>query len=166
MKVFFSISLLLFWLKGSIEADGHFIKVAARNTILFGLIPAGSNSFSIPQKNVSSVELHTAYKIGSFVLGFIFFLVGISTIGSSFFWGAFFLVFGIHVFFSGIITVLSISANNGNRTISVPFYEKQKMVIMQQEIEKALIRDTDKTDLGLYFDKKPEKPVEETNPTA
>lgn len=37
----FSVSLLAFWVKGSIIADNNFVHIDMPNTVLFGLIPAG-----------------------------------------------------------------------------------------------------------------------------
>ena len=44
----FSVSLLAFWVKGSIIADNNFVHIDMPNTVLFGLIPAGKNKKSIP----------------------------------------------------------------------------------------------------------------------
>ena len=51
----FSPSVILFWLKTSIAASATRIQYRSPNT-LFGLIPLGSNTKTIPLRNVAGVE--------------------------------------------------------------------------------------------------------------
>jgi len=51
----FSVSLLAFWVKGSITLDDSFLHVNMPNTFLFGLLPAGKNKDSSPISGITNV---------------------------------------------------------------------------------------------------------------
>lgn len=68
--------------------------------------------------------------------------------------GLIFLLIGIGIAGSGIQTILRIEKAGTPYHISVPFFEKEKMQLLNVIIHNALADDTDKTDLNLFFDKK------------
>lgn len=154
-KVEFAISLLFFWVKGAVEVDNRFVKTKISNTIL-GVIPAGRDQQSIPLKNISGSMLSTKFFIKPFIIGFILIFIGFGLIGDSFIAGLIFLLIGIGTAGSGIQTVLIIEKAGSPYLISVPFFEKGKMLLLNDAIHNALSYDTDKTDLNLFFDKKVE----------
>ncbi len=149
----FSISLLFFWIKGKVEVDSRFVKTNLANTIL-GFIPAGKDQQSIPLKNISGAMLGTKYYVKPFLFGFVLIFIGLGSFDSSFFTGLLFLLLGIGVAGSGIQTILTIEKSGTPYIIKVPFFEKQKMQILNNLIHDALVDDTDKTDLNMFFDKK------------
>ncbi|WP_165773213.1 hypothetical protein [Bacillus mycoides] len=55
---------------------------------------------------------------------------------------------------SGIQTILRIEKAGTPYHISVPFFKKEKMQLLNDIIHNALAEDTDKTDLNLFFGKK------------
>lgn len=154
----FSTSLLFFWVKGKVEVDSRFVKTNLSNTFL-GFIPAGKDQQSIPLKNISGATLSTKYFIKPMILGLILFFMGLSSLGNtnSFVLGFILLVLGIGVAGSGIQTILNIEKSGTPYLISVPFFEKQKMQILINNIHNALAEDTDKTDLNLFFEKNTSK---------
>lgn len=154
-KVEFAISLLFFWVKGAVEVDSRFVKTKVSNTIL-SVIPAGTDKQSIPLKNISGSMLSTKFLVKPFIIGFIFILLGFGFIGDSFLAGLILLIIGIGTAGSGIQTVLIIEKSGSPYVITVPFFEKQKMQLLNDVIHEALADDTDKTDLNLFFDKKVE----------
>lgn len=149
----FALSLLFFWVKGEIFVDSRFVKVNTSNTIL-GFIPAGRDAQTIPLKNISSAQLSSKFKIFPMLIGIVIMLTALSSLGSSFFGGLIFLLIGFGIFGSGMLTVLVIQRAGSDYYVSVPFFEKGKLVQAQGMIDEALVVDTDKTDLGQYFDKK------------
>ena len=151
-EVEFSISLLFFWIKGKIEVDSRFVNTDLSNTIL-GVIPAGKDQQSIPLKNISGTTLSTQYKMKPFLLGLIIIFFGLGNMADSFILGLILLILGAGIAGGGIQTILSIEKAGTPYIISVPFFEKSKMHIVQDSIHEALAIDTDKTDL--FFDKKP-----------
>ncbi|MEK6456139.1 hypothetical protein [Caldifermentibacillus hisashii] len=154
MKEFeFSTSLLFFWVKGKVEVDNRFVKTKLSNTLL-GFIPAGKDQQSIPLKNISGAMLSTKYFIKPIIIGLILFFIGLGSLSDSFILGLILLVLGIGVAGSGIQTILNIEKSGTPYLISVPFFEKQKMQLLNDSIHNALAEDTDKTDLNLFFDKK------------
>lgn len=154
MKEFeFSTSLLFFWVKGKVEVDNSFVKTKLSNTLL-GFIPAGKDQQSIPLKNISGAMLSTKYFIKPIIIGLILFFIGLGSLSDSFILGLILLVLGIGVAGSGIQTILNIEKSGTPYLISVPFFEKQKMQLLNDSIHNALAEDTDKTDLNLFFDKK------------
>lgn len=152
-KVSFAISLIFFWIKGEVGVDNRFVKTNVSNTIL-GFIPAGKDQQNIPLKNISGAMLSSSFLMKPIILGLIVSFFGLSLIGDDFFAGLIVTVIGIGVLLSGIQTVLVIEKGGSPYYISVPFYEKAKMVEINNTINEALAVDTDKTDLNLFFDKK------------
>lgn len=152
-KMSFSLSLLFFWLKGTITVDDKFIKTNLSNTV-FGFIPAGKDNQNIPVKNISGAMLSSSYNIKAIIIGIILIFVGLGAFGSNIFSGLFWLILGVGIAGSGIKTVLTIEKAGTPYQIFVPFFEKQKMAQVNDFIHIALSEDIDKTDLNLYFDKK------------
>ena len=150
----FSISLLFFWVKGKIEVDSRFVKTNLSNTIL-GFIPAGKDQQSIPLKNISGSTLSTKYNLKPIILGLIIIIFGFNSFSKNYILGLILLIIGIGIAGNGIQTILTIEKSGTPYLISVPFFEKSKMQIIQNTIHEALAADTDKTDLNMFFDKKP-----------
>lgn len=98
--------------------------------------------------------LSTKYFIKPIIIGLILFFIGLGSLSDSFILGLILLVLGIGVAGSGIQTILNIEKSGTPYLISVPFFEKQKMQLLNDSIHNALAEDTDKTDLNLFFDKK------------
>lgn len=152
-KIDFSLSFLFFWIKGFISVDSRFIKICKGNTVL-GFIPAGKDNQSIPLKNISSSMVSSQYKIKKIFLGILLILFSLNVLGSNFVIGFLILIIGLEVLSSGIETTLIIQRSGSNYSVSVPFFEKSKLISIQNDITEALAQDTDKTDLNLFFDKK------------
>ncbi len=153
MDIKFSLNLLFFWIKGAISVDSRFVKTNLANTVL-GFIPAGRDTQSIPLKNISSSSISTYYNIKSLIIGIVLIFIGLAMFSDSFILGLIVLLFGINYFFSGIKTRLIIEKGGTPYIISVPFFEKSKIIEVNNIIHQALADDTDKTDLNLFFDKK------------
>lgn len=71
-------------------------------------------------------------------------------INSSALFGFLAFIIGVGIFLNGIMTKLSIEKAGSACEISVPFYDKQSLVYIQQAIEEAISTDIDKTDQSLY----------------
>ncbi|WP_278966113.1 hypothetical protein [Lactobacillus apis] len=67
-------------------------------------------------------------------------------INSSALFGFLAFIIGVGIFLNGIMTKLSIEKAGSAYEISVPFYDKQSLVYIQQ----AISTDIDKTDQSLY----------------
>ena len=78
----FSPSVIIFWLKTSIAASSTRIQYKSPNT-LFGLIPLGADTKTIPLRNVASVDTSTKFNLGSLVWGVVFLLIGLGCLDSS-----------------------------------------------------------------------------------
>ncbi|MCG1027018.1 hypothetical protein [Virgibacillus halodenitrificans] len=152
-KVNFAISLLFFWVKGEVEVDNRFVKTKISNTIL-GFIPAGKDQQNIPLKNISGAMLSTKFFIKPFIIGLILLFLGLGTLSDSFILGLILLILGVGIAGSGIQTILNIEKAGTPYLISVPFFEKPKMQVLNDSIHSALVDDSDKTDLNFFFDKK------------
>lgn len=152
-RIDFSLSMLFFWVKGFISVDSRFVKISGANTIL-GIIPAGKDNQSIPLKNISSTRISTSYKIKPIIIGIILSFISLSVLGDSFFGALILLLIGVGILGSGVLSVLIIQRAGSDFYISVPFYDKSKLLQAQDNIEEAMSYDTDKTDLNMFFDKK------------
>ena len=153
MNIKFAISLLFFWIKGEVSVDSKFVKTNLSNTIL-GFIPAGKDIQSIPLKNISSASISTKIKLKPIIIGLFLTLLSLELFSEAFLFGLILLIVGIGVLGSGIIVLLIIEKAGTPYIISVPFFEKSKIITLKNSIDTALANDTDKTDLNLYFDKK------------
>jgi len=152
-KVDFSLSMLFFWVKWFISIDSRFVKVSKGNTVL-GFIPAGKDNQSIPLKNISSTMISSQYKIKPILLGIIILFFSLSMMSSSFFGALIVLLIGVGVLGSGLQNILIIQRAGADYIVPVPFFEKSKLIAIQDVIVEALAHDTDKTDLNMFFDKK------------
>jgi small-conductance mechanosensitive channel len=152
-RVDVSLSLLFFWVKGFIAVDSRFVRVSKGNTIL-GFIPAGRDNQNIPLKNISSTMISSQYKIKPIILGIIIIFLAFSAIGQSFLGALVLLLIGAGLLGSGLQNVLVIQRAGSDYLIPVPFFEKAKLLIIQDAITEMLAQDTDKTDLNMFFEKK------------
>ncbi|HLS35145.1 MAG TPA: hypothetical protein VK061_02790 [Bacillota bacterium] len=144
----FSVSLLFFWLKGSIEVDERFVKSKIPNT-LFGIIPVGSDSNTTPLKNISNVA--TSFKVAPFplIVGLLLLFIRMPT-GTKFL----FLIIALLFIATSIKVAMTIQKSGTDMIVTVPFYEKGTMDRINDQIYQGLAEDTDKTDLNRFFDEK------------
>ena len=139
-------------MRGRIDVDYHFIRTHIPNTI-FWLFPAGSDDQSIPLKNVSATLLHTSYKALSLIVGAFLTLASFALITDreTIMTGFFLLLLGIALIMNGFRTILIIQRAGSNYSISVPMFEKERLLEAKDAIDEALSRDMDKTDLNRFF---------------
>lgn len=156
-KVIFSTNLLMFWAKGEVEVDSRFIKTNVPN-LLFDVIPVGNDKQNIPLKNVSGSTLSSNLEGKVLLVGIGVILFSFLTFGDGFFFSLFtmllFMAIGASIIVSGIQTTLTIEKSGKPYIIEVPFYERKKLILLDQMIHDALSQDTDKTDLNLFMDQK------------
>lgn len=152
-RVDFSLSMLFFWVKGFISVDSRFVKVSKGNTIL-GFIPAGKDNQSIPLKNISSTMISSQYKIKPIIFGIIIIFFSLGMMADSILGSLILLLIGVGILGSGLQNILIIQRAGADYIVPVPFFEKAKLISIQDGIVEALAQDTDKTDLNMFFDKK------------
>lgn len=152
-RVDFSLSLLFFWIKGYLSIDSRFVKVSGSNTVL-GFIPAGKDNQTIPLKNISATTISSSYRIKRILLGLFIIFTAVSSMGDDLITALILLIIGGIIAVNGVLTILVIQRAGADFIISVPFYEKSKLLLAQRMVEDALEQDTDKTDLNMFFDKK------------
>ena len=139
----FSPSVIIFWLKTSIAASSTRVQYRAPNT-LFGLIPLGADTKTIPLRNVASVDTSTKFNLGSLVWGVVFLLIGLGCLDSSV---AVALVL-ILVAAANLANTMSASLvfhdpSGGANTITVSILEKDKLMSLAQEIQSRVFADAD-----------------------
>ena len=139
----FSPSVIIFWLKTSIAASSTRVQYKAPNT-LFGLIPLGADTKTIPLRNVASVDTSTKFNLGSPVWGVVFLLIGLGCLDSSV---AVALVL-ILVAAANLANTMSASLvfhdpSGGANAITVSILEKDKLMQLAQEIQKLVFTDAD-----------------------
>lgn len=120
----FSPSVIIFWLKTSIAASSTRVQYKAPNT-LFGLIPLGASTKTIPLRNIASVDTNTKFNLGSLVWGLIFLFVGFGMFNSN--------------ALVAIVCLLIAVAN----AITVSILEKDKLMSLAQEIQARVFTDAD-----------------------
>ena len=139
----FSPSVIIFWLKTSIAASSTRVQYKAPNT-LFGLIPLGASTKTIPLRNIASVDTNTKFNFGSLVWGVVFLLIGLGCLDSSV---AVALVL-ILVAAANLANTMSASLvfhdpSGGANTITVSILEKDKLMKLAQEIQARVFTDAD-----------------------
>ena len=139
----FSPSVIIFWLKTSIAASSTRVQYKAPNT-LFGLIPLGASTKTIPLRNIASVDTNTKFNLGSLVWGVVFLLIGLGCLDSSV---AVALVL-ILVAAANLANTMSASLvfhdpSGGANTITVSILEKNKLMQLAQEIQKLVFTDAE-----------------------
>ena len=139
----FSPSVIIFWLKTSIAASSTRVQYRAPNT-LFGLIPLGASTKTIPLRNIASVDTNTKFNLGSLVWGVVFLLIGLGCLDSSV---SVALVL-ILVAAANLANTMSASLvfhdpSGGANTITVSILEKDKLMSLAQEIQSRVFADAD-----------------------
>ena len=142
-QIRFSVDIIGFWLRGSISVDKHEIKTSVPNTLL-GIIPLGRNTKQFTLRNVQGSSVNTNLNMGIFLVSIMFLgalifemFVG-STIEIS---KPFFIVgiiIGVLLFLGAILTSITISGNGDKHIIKVPFYERRKIIKINDAIQKTL----------------------------
>jgi len=134
----FSVSLLAFWVKGSITLDDSFLHVNMPNTILFGLLPAGKNKDSSPLSGITNVYTSKSYKLGSIVLGALIAIVGFMLMSSSVLAGLIAILVGAAVLGSGIKTSFTYERSGITKIIELPFFEATRVDELENKLTSKL----------------------------
>lgn len=139
----FSPSVVIFWLKTSIAASSTRIQYKSPNT-LFGLIPLGADTKTIPLRNVASVDTSTKFNLGSLVWGLVWLFVALGCFQSSVAIALILLL----VAAANLANTMSASLvfrdpSGGANTITVSILEKDKLMQLSQEIQKLVFADAD-----------------------
>lgn len=139
----FSPNILLFWLKTAVAASNVRVQYRSPNTIL-GIIPLGSESQTIPLKNIASVDTSTKFNMGNFVLGVIFLIVGFASFRGSPFLGIIMLLLAAVNFCNMITASLNfMNQAGGKNTVTVSILEKDKLSRLAQSIQERVFADMD-----------------------
>lgn len=139
----FSPSILMFWLKTSIAASSTRIQYRSPNTLL-NLIPLGSNTKTIPLRNVAGVETDSKFNLGNFVLGIAWLVAALRTFESNIAVGLILLLFAA----ADLANTMSMRVtfrdpSGGGSSITVSILEKDRLTQLAREIEKLVFADAD-----------------------
>lgn len=139
----FSPSVIIFWLKTSIAASSTRVQYRAPNT-LFGLIPLGASTKTIPLRNIASVDTNTKFNLGSLVWGLFFLFVGFGMFDSNALAAIVCLLIAVANFANVMSATLTFrDPSGGANDITVSILEKDKLMSLAQEIQSRVFADTD-----------------------
>lgn len=139
----FSPSVIIFWLKTSIAASSTRIQYKSPNT-LFGLIPLGADTKTIPLRNVASVDTSTKFNLGSLVWGVVFLLIGLGCLDSSVAVAlVLILVAAANLANTMSATLTFHDPSGGANAITVSILEKDRLMGLAQEIQTRVFADAD-----------------------
>lgn len=139
----FSPSVIIFWLKTSIAASSTRVQYKAPNT-LFGLIPLGASTKTIPLRNIASVDTNTRFNLGSLVWGLIFLFVGFGMFDSNALVAIVCLLVAVANFANVMSATLTFhDPSGGANAITVSILEKDKLMSLAQEIQTRVFTDAD-----------------------
>lgn len=131
----FSPSVIIFWLKTSIAASSTRVQYEAPNT-LFGLIPLGASTKTIPLRNIASVDTNTKFNLGSLVWGLFFLFVGFGMFDSNALAAIVCLLVAVANFANVMSATLTFrDPSGGANAITVSILEKDKLMSLAQEIQ-------------------------------
>ena len=131
----FSPSVIIFWLKTSIAASSTRVQYKAPNT-LFGLIPLGASTKTIPLRNIASVDTNTKFNLGSLVWGLFFLFVGFGMFDSNVLVAIVCLLVAVANFANVMSATLTFhDPSGGANAITVSILEKDKLMSLAQEIQ-------------------------------
>ena len=129
----FMTSYLTFYMKGSVEFDGNFVRISRPNTIL-KFIPLGMNKQNFPVEQISSVTTNFRVSLGSLLWGLLFALCGLSALPQSLVGGLLFFAYGGLTIISSLQTVVYLTAAGNDYLIPIVFTERAKA----DEIERGI----------------------------
>ena len=139
----FSPSVIIFWLKTSIAASSTRVQYKAPNT-LFGLIPLGASTKTIPLRNIASVDTNTKFNLGSLVWGLFFLFVGFGMFDSNALAAIVCLLIAVANFANVMSATLTFrDPSGGANDITVSILEKDKLMSLAQEIQSRVFTDAD-----------------------
>lgn len=139
----FSPSVITFWLKTSIAASSTRVQYKAPNT-LFGLIPLGAATKTIPLRNIASVDTNTRFNLGSLVWGLVFLFVGFGMFNSNALVAIVCLLVAVANFANVMSATLTFhDPSGGANAITVSILEKDKLMSLAQEIQARVFTDAD-----------------------
>lgn len=125
----FSPSVIIFWLKTSIAASSTRVQYKAPNT-LFGLIPLGASTKTIPLRNIASVDTNTKFNLGSLVWGLLFLFVGFGMFNSNALAAIVFLIIAAANFANVMSATLTFhDPSGGANAITVSILEKDRLIV-------------------------------------
>lgn len=151
----YSLSLLRFWLKGQTTVTKHHVKIDTVSTV--GSLPSPPNR-EIPVNSIENISLDMRFQtprlalgIGTMLFGYFLILTSGHLIQNdleSILLGLLCFLAGVAVFFSGMTVALVLRRQEGAEVIEVPFYERGKLVLIEDTIRQALRRESG----GMNFD--------------
>lgn len=150
----FSLFFFRFWLKGTITVNQRQVRISTANT-LGKYLPAGKNNQTIPMGQISSAETRTSYKGKTIFIGILLLIIGFAIMngnlgddgsGSGVFFGLLLGLFGFLKILSGIKTEFIIQRAGTDFKLSIPSYDKKKILNIKDVIDQALVYETEKMD--------------------
>lgn len=117
--------------------------IRAPNT-LFGLIPLGASTKTIPLRNIASVDTNTKFNLGSLVWGLFFLFVGFGMFDSNALAAIVCLLIAVANFANVMSATLTFrDPSGGANDITVSILEKDKLMSLAQEIQSRVFADAD-----------------------
>ena len=159
----FSVSLLAFWVKGSITMDDSFLRVNMPNTVLFGLLPAGKTKDSSPLSGITNVYTSKSYKLGSIILGLVLIMLGLSMFGTAGFGALLIVLIGAAVLGGGIKTSFTYERSGIEKIIEFPFFEASRVDGLENQLTQKLAQYQDDRNVRKQSELTRQQSVNNTN---
>ena len=127
----------------NIVGDRFSPQYKAPNT-LFGLIPLGAATKTIPLRNIASVDTNTKFNLGSLVWGLLFLFIGFGMFGTNALVAIVCLLIAVANFANVMsATLIFRDPSGGANDITVSVLEKDKLMNLAQEIQARVFADAD-----------------------
>ena len=139
----FSPSVVLFWLKTSIAASNMRVMYKSPNTLL-GVIPLGSNTQTIPLRNIASVDTNTKFNPGSFAWGVVFLVAGLAFLSDSAALGILLPLLAAANLANTMSAQLDfVNQAGGRNSVKASILEKDKLMQLEQKIQQLVFADVE-----------------------
>lgn len=119
------------------------VQYKSPNTLL-RVIPLGSNTQTIPLRNIASVETSTKFNLGSLVWGLVFAFIGLACIQSNILLALLFILLAAANLANTMSAQLDfVNQAGGRNTVVVSILEKDRLMNLAQQIQQLVFADVD-----------------------
>lgn len=164
-KVYYTVSLLAYYLKGVIAYDGNFLSFQMPNTIL-KLIPLGKTNKTIAVDKIASVDDSFSLNFKTLLLGAVAGIVGLGMLesGDNIFAGLLITAYGIGTIISSFEVILEVSdTSGGGFVVNFLVFEKNKVEEVKTFILEEVSRRIDDTNVRVHQERSTDRIVDAIN---
>lgn len=162
-QIKFMVSLLLFYLKGTIEIHDSKLRIVVPNTFLT-VIPLGSNKYNVPVGHITSIEDQFKVNAKSLIAGVILFIIGVTNFSSRAALALLLIIISAFIIITSFKTIVEVTIASG-KVYSIPFLviEKQKALDLVDKLNYIVDNRTNDTNVRIHQENSTDRIVNAIN---